>query len=180
MTIWVKMMPLCLALGAVALAPAHGAEPEKPLPPEGPRMGTKPEEFLMTKITVSDLRRSFDFYTGIVGLKPVTSPDMELPTMPAPGDPEKDFIEIALNYSGSMADPLFLLIKRRGKSPNPLETGMVTLGFKVPNTAAVMERAASAGIQPSRPFPAGGRVGFIKDPDGYTVEFIQPPSFEAR
>jgi catechol 2,3-dioxygenase-like lactoylglutathione lyase family enzyme len=134
----------------------------------------------MTKITVSDLRQSYDFYTRIVGLKPVTSPDMELPKLPAPTDPEKDFIEIALNYSGSIADPLFLLIKRRGIVPTPEQAALVTLGFKVPDTAAVMERASQAGFKPSRPFLGGGRVGFIKDPDGYTIEFLQPRSFEAR
>jgi hypothetical protein len=62
----------------------------------------------------------------------------------------------------------------------PEQAGLVTLGFKVPDVAAAMDRAAKAGIQPSRPFTAAGRIGFIKDPDGYTVEFIQPPSFESR
>lgn len=162
-----------LAVCLSAAAPAFAAEP-------APRMGTRSPEFLMTKITVSDLQKSYDFYTRIVGLKLVTSPDMPLPRMPAPGDPEKDFIEIPLNYSGSMADPLFLLIKRRGQIPTAGQAGLVTLGFKVPDVAAAMQRAAEAGIQPSRPFTAAGRIGFIKDPDGYTVEFIQPPSFESR
>jgi predicted enzyme related to lactoylglutathione lyase len=110
----------------------------------------------MTKIMVSDQQKFYDFYTRIVGLKLVTSPDMPLQKIPVQGDPEKVIIEIPLNYSGS------------------------TLGFKVPDVAQAMERAGKASIQPSRPFTAAGRIGFIKDPDGYTVEFIQPPSFESR
>jgi catechol 2,3-dioxygenase-like lactoylglutathione lyase family enzyme len=171
-------LPLLTGLAAMALgaAPAWTEPPAAP-PPGGPRMGTMPQELLMTKITVSDLQRSHDFYTRIIGLKLVTSPDMALPTMPKPGDPEKDFVEVPFNYSGSMADAMFVLMKRRGRAPTPEQAVMTQLVFKVPDPAAVMARAAAAGIQPARPGIAGGNVGFLRDPDGYSIEILKAPSF---
>lgn len=174
------MRKTLLILAATAImTPAAGmaADPATAMPGQGPRMGTKPMEVLMTKITVTDLQKSYDFYTQVMGLKPVSSPDMPMPGMPRPGDPEKDFVEVPLNYSGSIADPLFLLMKRRGRVPTAEQAGLVTIGFKVPNTAAVMERAKQAGFMPARSFTTDGRVGFLKDPDGYSVEILQPPSF---
>jgi hypothetical protein len=73
------------------LAPATAQAPvRRPIV----HMGSKPQQILITKITVADLQRSHDFYTRIVGLRPVTSPDMQLPVLPPPGSPEKDFIEL--------------------------------------------------------------------------------------
>jgi catechol 2,3-dioxygenase-like lactoylglutathione lyase family enzyme len=143
-------------------------------------MGTMPQEFFMAKIMVSDLQKSYDFYTRVLGLKPVTKADLPMPAMPKPGDPEKDFFEIAFNYSGSMADPMFLLFTRRGQKPTPDRVGVVSLGFKVADVAAVMDRAAKAGFPPSRPFDPARPVGFIKDPDGYAVELVQGPSYPRR
>jgi hypothetical protein len=76
-----------------------------------------------------------------------------------------------------MAEPLFEQMKRRGKPPTLELTSLVTIGFKVPNTKAVMDRAAQAGVRPLRPFSGEGGVGFIPDPDGYSIELLQAPSF---
>ena len=167
---------------AVALigAPVAAQAPRAPSQPPAPRMGTKPQEMYLAKITVSDLNRSLDFYTNIIGLKLVTSPDMELPKPPKPGDPEKDFVEIALNYSGSMADPLFVLMKRRGKTLSADNAALVTIGFKVPSTKRTMDRAVQAGFKPMRPFGGEGQPGLLADPDGYTVELVQGRSFDGQ
>ena len=141
------------------------------------RMGTKPQEFLMAKVVVSDLVKSYEFYTQVIGLKLVTSPDIPTAKAPTPTDPEKDFVEIPLNYSGSMADALFLLIKRRGQKPSPEWTSMVTLGFKVPDSRVVVERAVNAGYKAPRGVPGEGQAGFVSDPDGYNVELVSTPSF---
>jgi catechol 2,3-dioxygenase-like lactoylglutathione lyase family enzyme len=151
-------------------APAARQRPEV-------RMGTKPQEFLMTKVAVSDLVKSYEFYTQVVGLKLVTSPDIVTAKAPMPNDPEKDFVEIPLNYTGSMADPLFLLTKRRGQKPSPEWTNMVTLGFKVPDSRAIVERAMKAGYKAPRGIPSEGQAGFVTDPDGYNVELVSTPSF---
>lgn len=166
-----------LITSSSSVAQQAGPAPAAQARPLSPRMGTQPQELLLSKITVSDLSRSLDFYTKVVGLKLVTSPDMPLPKPPAAGEPEKDFIEIALNYSGSMADPLFVVMKRRGKAVPREFAGLIDIGFKVPSTAAVMERAKHAGFQPTRPFGGAGQPGFLLDPDGYSVEFIEARSF---
>lgn len=170
-----------LAASIAAFAPA-GAQQQPPQAPAGQRpevrMGTKPQEFLMAKVAVSDLVKSYEFYTQVIGLKLVTSPDIATAKAPTPNDPEKDFVEIPLNYSGSMADPLFLLTKRRGQKPSPEWTNMVTLGFKVPDSALIVERAVKAGYKAPRGIPAVGQAGFVTDPDGYNVELVSTPSFK--
>jgi hypothetical protein len=77
-------------------------------------------------------------------LKLVSSADMPLAKAPTANDPEKEFVEIPLNYSGSMADPLFLLVKQRGKKPSAEYANMVVIGFKVPDARGTVERAVKA------------------------------------
>jgi len=153
-------------------APAEAAAPVAQQPPRKlPTVGTKPQEILLTKITVSDLVTSYDFYTQVVGLKLVTSKEIPLSRAPTANDPEKEFVEIPLNFSGSMADPVFLLIKQRGVKPSPEFSKLVVVGFKVESSQALMERAAQAGYKPIREISVGGaRVSYLADPDGYTVE----------
>jgi catechol 2,3-dioxygenase-like lactoylglutathione lyase family enzyme len=158
--------------------PQANAAPQRQRPEV--RMGTQPQQFLMTKITVSDLVKSYEFYTQVMGMKLVSSPDVATAKAPTPNDPEKDFVEVPLNYSGSMADPLFLLVKQRGKKPSPEFTNMITLGFKVPDSRATIERAIQAGYKAPRGVPGEGQAGFIEDPDGYRVEVVQVSSFAPR
>jgi catechol 2,3-dioxygenase-like lactoylglutathione lyase family enzyme len=175
-----------LLLTVILLPPAASSQQQAPAnvapPTQRPvvRMGTKPQEFLMTKVTVTDLVKSYEFYTQIMGLKLVTSPDVATAKAPTPNDPEKDFVELPLNYSGSMADPLFLLVKLRGKKPPPEFTNMITLGFKVPDSRATIERAIQAGYKAPRGVPGEGQAGFIEDPDGYKVEVVQVQSFAPK
>src|SRR5262245_36248696 len=114
-----RQMTIGAALAATSLASTPAVAQQQGNPQQQPeiRLGTKPQEMYLAKITVSDLNRSIDFYTKVIGLKLVTVGDMEPPKPPAPGDPEKEFVEVALNYTGSMAEPLFVLMKRRGKTP---------------------------------------------------------------
>jgi catechol 2,3-dioxygenase-like lactoylglutathione lyase family enzyme len=155
-------MLLTASMAPFVSASAEQQAPTLPAAQQRPvvRMGTKPQELLMAKITVSDLVKSYEFYTQIIGLKLVTSPDFATPKAPTQNDPEKDFVEIPLNYSGSMADPLF-----------------VPLGFKVPDSRVSVQRAIEAGYKAPRGVPAEGLPGFVADPDGYNVEFVSAPSF---
>jgi catechol 2,3-dioxygenase-like lactoylglutathione lyase family enzyme len=169
-----------LVASLLAAAPIRAKEAAPAPNSAGPRMGTMPQQFYMTKIMVSDVQRSYDFYTRVVGLKPVISPDLPMPVLPKPGDPEKDFFEFPLNNSGSMAEPMFVLFTRRGQAPSADKVGVVSLGFAVPDVVAAMDRAAKAGVMPARPFMPERRIGFIKDPDGYTIEFVQTRPFGAK
>lgn len=169
-----------MTFGPVTAQQQAPSAPGTPQRPPEVRMGTKPQEFLMTKIAVSDLVKSYEFYTQVIGLKLVSSPDVPTAKAPTPNDPEKDFIEIPLNFTGSMADPLFLLTKRRGQKPSPEWTNMVTLGFKVPDSRAVVEQAVKVGYKAPRGVPAEGQPGFVADPDGYNIELVSVASFPSK
>jgi lactoylglutathione lyase len=144
------------------------------------RMGSQPREVLFTKITVSDLNDSLDFYTKVIGLKLVTSPDIDLAQPPPRGAPEQDYASATLNYSGSMADAMLVLIKRRGVVPDRAFTKQVIVGIKVRSTAEAMEAARRAGHEPIRPWSGPGNPGHIADPDGYGIELVQAGSFERK
>jgi catechol 2,3-dioxygenase-like lactoylglutathione lyase family enzyme len=167
---------LALACGAWLAAPAIAAEPAAP-PPAGAQAGSTTaigrhdNEFILAKIAVSDMVRSYRFYTEVIGLK-LASP---LLRPPAPGDPEKDFVEYPLNFTGSLADPFFVLVKQRGLTPTPAAARLVTIGFKVPGARAAVARAEAAGYKSLRGIPGEGPMafGFITDPDGYHIEFVQ-------
>jgi catechol 2,3-dioxygenase-like lactoylglutathione lyase family enzyme len=173
---WCSCALLVGTVSILASAAAQSPAPAKPAPPQV-RMGTKPQQFIMTKVTVSDLPKSFEFYTKVVGLKLVTSPDVPTAKAPTPSDPEKEFVEVPLNFSGSMADPLFVLMKQRGKKPVAEQASLVVIGFKVPDVRVAVKQAMDAGYSAPRGIPAVGMPGFINDPDGYKVEFIQVSSF---
>jgi catechol 2,3-dioxygenase-like lactoylglutathione lyase family enzyme len=139
-------------------------------------MGTKPSELLLSKITVSDLAKSLEFYTKVIGLKHAAA----RPGQPLPDPSGKaDFIEIPLNYSGSLAEPFFVIQKRVGVTPTREAARLVVVGFKVPDTRAAIQRVKAAGYlvnREAREAVPGNVYGMVQDPDGYIIEFIQAPS----
>ncbi len=178
---------LAAALGNPSQAPAlaEDGKPAAAAPQQARRttmLGSRENEFLLAKITVSDLPRSYDFYTRVIGLKWATTPGMPPQPPPSPADPEKDFTEIPLNFSGSLADPFFVLVKLRGIVPTPETARLVWIGFKVPNAREAVARAAAAGAPVPRGVPGEGPMafGFIRDPDGYNIEFVQAPPYPSR
>lgn len=141
-------------------------------------MGTRDAELLMTKITVSNIVRSHEFYTQIVGLKQVVAPELGLSALPPTlADNEKDMVEVALNFTGTLREQVFILIKRSSIRPDPAQAGLTWLAFRVPDTTDVIARAVRAGFRQFRPPLAGGAVAFIHDPDGYAVEIMQIAPF---
>jgi catechol 2,3-dioxygenase-like lactoylglutathione lyase family enzyme len=141
------------------------------------RTGTRPAEFIMTKITVSNLRKSYDFYTKTLGLKEV--PIAALPK-PAIDDPEVAFTEVALNFSGSMADAHLVLVKQKCRMPAPESARLTWIGIKVADVRAAVKQAEAAGfsieVQPKPVF--GLLIALVRDPDGYLVELLEGQSVE--
>jgi len=137
-------------------------------------LGSRDQQFLLAKIAVSDLRRSFDFYTKVIGLKWATSPSVPLDEPLGLNDPDPEFAEIPMNFTGSLADPFFVIVKKRASEPNPATAGLVWVGFKVPDVSDAIARARDTGAVVVNEVAAGPmKFGFIKDPDGYNIEFIQ-------
>ena len=174
---WTSSLAALLAAAAVpAMAedpqPAAGASAAQPM--RTTMLGSREQQFLLSKITVSDLRRSYEFYTQAIGLKWATSPSVPLSEPLGLDDPDPAFAEIPMNFTGSLADPFFVIVKKRGSLPSAEAAGQIWVGFKVPDAAQAVERAVAGGATLVRE-PGEGvmRFGFVRDPDGYNIEFIQ-------
>ena len=113
------------------------------------RIGSRPQEFILTKITVSDLRRSFDFYAQLVGLKPTSPETVEEDLASTAG-----FIELGLNLSGSRRDAALYLIRRTGIPPlitRPTTSGSDSVAGSVPPDRAPSTTGSPAPSGASRP-----------------------------
>jgi catechol 2,3-dioxygenase-like lactoylglutathione lyase family enzyme len=173
------LLALTLAPLPAAAQPAPATAPAAaPAPAMPTQIGRHEREFMFSKISVLDMVRSYRFYTEVIGLK-LAHPMLKAPTA---NQPEKEFVEFPLNFSGSLADPFFVLIQRRGIIPTPDGARLAINGFKVPNLVEMVAKAKAAGSTVVRdPGPKGERgYALVTDPDGYIVEFIQAPSAPAR
>ena len=140
-------------------------------------MGTQSSELIAAKITVTNLRKSYEFYTKVIGLK-----DLEaIPGFPTPsiGSSEPSDAEVCLNFSGSRADPFICLLKQKGARVNRQQAKLVCVSFMIPDTRAAVDRAKAAGVKQEGEVLRGRGmvVGWVVDPDGYTVQFLQAPRF---
>jgi lactoylglutathione lyase len=169
-------------MAAIVTSPSQSQE-SRQMPSEiRTPLGTSSAQVLLAKFTVSDLPKSYEFYTKIIGLKWALSVGQQQP--PAPGhvdDSQPAFIEIPLNFSGSLADPFFVLIQQRGSKPILENARMSWVGLKVPDATAAVRRVKEAGYEVVRdPQPVGPglmSIGIVRDPDGYSVELIQSASY---
>lgn len=168
---------LMLASGA-ALADAPPPAPASPH--SRTPLGRGDQQVLLAKVAVSDLERSYAWYTGVIGLRRALTPTQGTPPPPR-NDPDRAFIEVALNFSGSLGDSFFDLVQQKGVKPSPEFARGVTIGFKVPDAPAVIARARAAGSEVLRDAPVVGpgemSIGMLRDPDGYQVEIIQAASY---
>ena len=180
-----KLASIC-ALTMMIAAPLHSDERPAP-PPRGPiktPLGSSSSDVLFSKITVSDVQKSYMFYTGVIRLKPaITALQKEAPAPPGP-DPKSWPAEIALNFSGSFADPFFDILPPRNGRPTREMTDMVVIGLKVPDAPAVIRRVKEAGYEVIREAPAVGpgemSIGMVRDPDGYRLEILQAATYPAK
>lgn len=150
---------LCASVIAV-MAATSGYAQEGPKP-SGPRLlGTAPQEFLLTKIIVSDIVKSYEFYTKIIGLKLAAASNRPAPTPPT----SSTVGEVGMSFSGTQADAFFLIVKSRTENQTPDSANMTTIGFKVPDAPAVIRRGKEAGVsshQGSACHEARGDFGWL-------------------
>jgi glyoxylase I family protein len=139
-----------------------------------------------TGITVTNLERSLAFWRDLLGFElshrahhtgalasevtGVPGAEISLAVLEAPGH------RIELLEYHAPAD-------RTRASLRPCDLGSVHVAFKVDNLDAVLERIATVGWKPAghpqtlQSGPnAGKRVVYVRDPDGTTIEFMQPPA----
>lgn len=117
-------------------------------------------------IGVSDLEKSTDFYTRIIGMKKLQS--LNLPHMN----------EEVLGFEGRGAS-LVLMNYIDGSNPN-YKDNPIKIVIYVPDAAAIIEVIRAEGFDiVKEPEPLEklniAALAFAKDPDGYLVELIQKP-----
>ena len=117
-------------------------------------------------IGVSDLEKSTDFYTRVIGMKKIQT--LNLPHMN----------EEVLGFEGRGAS-LVLMNYIDGSEPN-YKNNPIKIVIYVPNAGAIIEAVRSEGLEIVRePEPLAAlniaALAFAKDPDGYLIELIQKP-----
>jgi predicted enzyme related to lactoylglutathione lyase len=149
-----------VALSGLALAAMAGAAAAQPAL----------DAMVGAKITVSDLRRSIDFYEKAVGLRPLT-PGADTAALASTAD----FVELPLNHAGSRGAPQLFLIRKKGVAPTPPGAGQTMLVFQLSDVGAVMSRVKAAGykVRFDKTVVNGMTFAIAYDPDGYQVEFLE-------
>ena len=124
--------------------------------------------YVHTCYRVLDLDRSIDFYKGKLGLEltrevPIGD-DATNAFFSVPGDPESR-LELTLNHDQD--------------EPYDLGTGYSHVAFAVEDLDALAQKFEEAGGVhfESKPhaMSSGTRIFFVRDPDGYRIEFIERP-----
>jgi len=117
-------------------------------------------------IGVSDLGRSVDFYSRVLGMS-------QLQTF------KLDYMdEVVLAYEGRTA---VVLMHYTDGSARNYKDNPIKLVFYVTDPKAVSDRIKAEGLEITRePAPietlGGAMVGLAKDPDGYVIELLQAPT----
>ncbi|WP_395665656.1 lactoylglutathione lyase [Methylocella sp.] len=125
-------------------------------------------EYLHTMVRVSDLEKSLEFYTRLLGLEEVRRSDHEagrytLVFLAAPGDVERaraeksPMLELTYNWDA----------ETYGGGRN-----FGHLAFAVDDIYAVCDRLMTAGVAINRP-PRDGRMAFVRSPDAISIELLQ-------
>lgn len=128
-------------------------------------MPRSPDYLGATGIGVSDLDRSVDFYTRVLGMKAMQT--FKLPSMD----------EVVVAFEGRTA---VVLMHWTDGSARNYRDNPIKLVFYVTDPKEVTERIRAEGLEITRePTPidtlGGAIVGLARDPDGYVIELLQAP-----
>jgi catechol 2,3-dioxygenase-like lactoylglutathione lyase family enzyme len=152
-------------------------------------MSTKPFRIIAadhTGITVSNLARALAFWRDVLGfeLSHRAHHTGELASE-VTGVPGAEISLAVLKGYGHKIELLEYLAPsdRKHADLRPCDVGSVHVALTVDNLDAVLRTIAASGWQPAgkpqtlKSGPnAGKRVIYVCDPDGTTIEFMQPPS----
>jgi lactoylglutathione lyase len=118
-------------------------------------------------IRVGDLERSLAFYTGALGMKLLRKQDY----------PEGRFTLAFVGYGDEATSAVIELTHNWDTSSYDLGTGFGHIAIAAADIAAACDRVREHGGLVTRepgPMKHGSTViAFVKDPDGYTIEFIE-------
>jgi glyoxylase I family protein len=153
-------------------------------------MSTKDFEIIAadhTGITVSDLERSLDFWQNVLGFelshRTHQSAEVASEITGVPGAEISLAVVKAPGHKIELLEYLAPFDRKERVDFRPCDVGSGHIGLTVDNLEAVLSRVAAAGWkaagepQTLKSGPnAGKRVVYVRDPDGTTIEFMQPPS----
>jgi catechol 2,3-dioxygenase-like lactoylglutathione lyase family enzyme len=143
-----------------------------------------------TSFTVSNLDRSISFFQGVLSFKLVDrSPRDADFTERVVGVPGAD-IEVAyLQAPGHRIELIQYLAPKDRKTldSRPCDAGFAHIAFDVDNIDAAVAAAQRVDVRPCGPPQLldagpnkGGKVVYVRNPDGVTVEFIEKPRVLSR
>jgi lactoylglutathione lyase len=115
-------------------------------------------------IVVQDLDRAVDFYTSILGMEQAQRLDV----------PDMNLIEVILVFPPGRGAAV-VLMQYTDTTYAAFEDDGSKLVLRVGDCAAVAEAARSAGHEVTREpaeYPGFGKIAFVKDPDGHTLELL--------
>jgi catechol 2,3-dioxygenase-like lactoylglutathione lyase family enzyme len=139
-----------------------------------------------TSFTVSDLDRSIAFFTEALGFELLNR---------APRDPK--LIEVITGVPGADIEVAYIqgpghrleLIQYHAPAERcqvesrPCDTGFAHVAYDVDDAAAAVAASAAHQVLPLGAITtidkgpnAGGKVVYLRDPDGVTIEYIQKPT----
>ena len=122
---------------------------------------------LHTMLRVGDLKRSVDFYTGVLGMKLLRTTDR----------PEQKYTLAFVGYGDESDSAVLELTYNYGVDRYDLGTAYGHVAIEVPDAAAACAavRAKGGGVtREAGPVKGGSTViAFVQDPDGYKIELIE-------
>jgi lactoylglutathione lyase len=124
--------------------------------------------FLHTCYRITDIDRSVAFYAALGFVEVRRTPIRD------------EAINVFLNQPGDGDEPRLELTYNHGVDHYELGTAYGHIAIGVADLDATLASLAAQGITPERePYrvrEGGGRICFIRDPDGYRIELIERPA----
>lgn len=121
---------------------------------------------LHTMIRVSDLKKSIDFYTNVLGMQLLRQKDY----------PEGEFTLAYLGYGPESEQAVIELTYNWGDHQYDLGNGWGHIAIEVDDVYAATDRISEKGgtiLRKAGPMNAGTTIiSFVADPDGYPIELI--------
>lgn len=122
---------------------------------------------LHTMLRVGDLKRSIDFYTGVLGMKVLRQKDY----------PDGRFTLAFVGYGDEDKEAALELTHNWDTAKYELGTGYGHVALEVEDAYGACDEVKKRGGKVTReagPMKHGTTViAFVEDPDGYKIEFIQ-------
>ncbi|WP_055075841.1 lactoylglutathione lyase [Pseudanabaena sp. 'Roaring Creek'] len=122
---------------------------------------------LHTMIRVSDLERSLDFYSNVLGMKILRRKDY----------PDGRFTLAFVGYGDESSNAVIELTHNWDTNAYDIGTGYghIALGMENIYTAcdAIREKGGKIAREPGPMKHGTTEIAFVEDPDGYKIELIQ-------